>query len=157
MTLAVVVTLTSIVLEASPARAQFPTSPPRYPSPAVSPYLNLLRRGTIPGVNYYGLVRPEMEMRRNLQSLQRQVTQTQSNVDMMTVAGASTGLPFTGKTASFMNTYGYFMNLSPAGGTGYGTLGSPTGMMPGAGPGIGAGPGATSRPPIRSAPQIPRR
>ncbi len=38
--------------------------------PAVSPYLNLLRRGTSPGVNYYGIVKPQLDMQNALRGLQ---------------------------------------------------------------------------------------
>ena len=38
-----------------------------YAQPVFSPYLNLLRRGTNPAVNYYGLVRPEIDFRNSLQ------------------------------------------------------------------------------------------
>ena len=115
MILVVAVSLAAVFLAPGLASAQRPAGPPRVTSPTVSPYLNLVRRGTIPAVNYYGLVRPEQEMRRNLQTLQRQVSQNRSDLDVM-AAGADAGLPITGKSASFMNTSGYFMTFSPAGG-----------------------------------------
>ena len=46
----------------TPARAQFqlgqrPTTP--FGRPAVSPFVNLFRGGAGPGINYYGIVRPQ--------------------------------------------------------------------------------------------------
>ena len=58
----------------------------------------------------------------------RQVTQNQTDLNTMT--GADFGLPFTGKSVSFMNTSGYFMTFAPAGGTTYGSFGTGGGMAP---------------------------
>lgn len=100
--------------------------------PTTSPYLNLLRNnGGIPAVNYYGLVRPELQMRNNLQDLQQQVTANRQAVN-----GLSTdqGLPGTGVVGSFLNTGGYFMNMNAAGMSG-GTSGvrAGTGRVSGVG------------------------
>lgn len=75
--------------------------------PAVSPYLNLLRPGNSPGVNYYGLVRPQMEFRNNIQNLQQQVTTNQQAIAGLNDA-VNTGIPVTGHSTSFLNTGGYF-------------------------------------------------
>jgi len=48
--------------------------------PTFSPYLNLLRRGN-PAVNYYGLVRPEVEFRNSVNQMQQQLNSVQSTVD----------------------------------------------------------------------------
>jgi hypothetical protein len=78
----------------------------------VSPYLNLLRAGTAPGVNYYGLVRPEFEFRRNIGQLQTQsLTQQQAITGLQTAPGAVT----TGHQVGFQNHLGYFQNLTPPG------------------------------------------
>jgi hypothetical protein len=48
-----------------------PPGPPRLGAPpappTVSPYLNLLRGGAPAGVNYYGLVRPQMYFQNSIQ------------------------------------------------------------------------------------------
>src|SRR5947207_10664448 len=42
--------------------------------PPVSPYLNLARRDINPAINYYGLVRPQFELRNTLQQFGNQIT-----------------------------------------------------------------------------------
>src|SRR5882672_9735632 len=81
-------------------------------SPAYSPYLNLTRRGNSATANYFGLVRPELEFRGAYRGLQQQFNQ-QQNAALPAVD--QFGLPYTGHTATFLNTGGYFMNLSGAG------------------------------------------
>src|SRR5262245_39971875 len=80
----------SLWLPAAEVRAQAPTSvgptqapyvrPPvsPYPRPAVSPYLNLTRGG-VPAVNYFDLVRPQVEVQSSLNVLENRadlLTQT---------------------------------------------------------------------------------
>ncbi len=118
--------------------------------PTYSPYLNLLRGGNSTTFNYYGLVRPEQDARRAAQNLQGQIFQNRQSIENQ--AAATTELPGTGdKTVGFLNTGGYFMNLSPqgttggAGGAGFGTLGGATGGRPGT-----AGGGRAAPPPPRA-------
>ena len=80
----------------------------------VSPYINLGQPGIDPGIAYYGIVRPELEFRKNIQSLQqRQFTQGR---DIAAQAEAN-GLPTTGHPIAFFNQSKYFLNLGaqPAG------------------------------------------
>lgn len=64
------------------ARAQAPD--PFQPPPfGYSPYLNLLRRGSTPALNYYGIVRPQLQtqsafqdVERRQQNIQRQILQS---------------------------------------------------------------------------------
>ena len=79
------------------------------PSPGYSPYLNLARPGS-PGVNYYGLVRPEIEFRNNLQQLQRNTIRLQSQFSQATGGDLSTGHP-----AAFMYYGGYYPGLGQGG------------------------------------------
>ncbi|HJZ53743.1 MAG TPA: hypothetical protein VKE74_02230 [Gemmataceae bacterium] len=79
--------------------------------PAFSPYLNLLRRDNSPGVNYYGLVRPQFTFQNNIQSLQQQVT----TIGQMENTGPGSDLPITGQPVYFLNTGGYFMNTRGGG------------------------------------------
>src|SRR5438046_1979001 len=70
-------------LSASTARAQSPQSPQSpigAPPPPYSPYLNLLRPGANPAINYYGLVRPQQDFARSMQSIQGQLLNTQQAI-----------------------------------------------------------------------------
>jgi hypothetical protein len=95
----------------SPSAVQAQPAPPLrgtpgYPGPAVSPYLNLLRQGSSAGVNYYGIVRPEIEFRNSIQNLQQQVSTVGSEVTAQDQSLA--GLPPTGHPVQFMNYSHYF-------------------------------------------------
>ena len=82
-------------------------------TPPVSPYLNLLRPGTSPGINYYGLVRPQIDFQNSVQALQSQFGYAQQ------AAGLQTGDPgTTGHPVYFLNYSAYFLNTTgqPAGG-----------------------------------------
>ena len=96
--------------------------------PTVSPYLNLPRGGAPAGVNYYGLVRPQMYFQNSIQGLQQQ---SAGNLNPV-VGGAADGsdLPGTGLPVQFRNHGVFFMNL----GGGFGTV------QPGRGGGTGASP-----------------
>lgn len=80
--------------------------------PVYSPYLNLARRDVPPGVNYYGLVRPQVAAQSGLQSLQQQITQVQRASTIAPAPVASDALPVTGQQVFFLNTGRYFMNNS---------------------------------------------
>jgi hypothetical protein len=73
--------------------------------PAVSPYINLLRGGSSGGVNYYGLVRPEIEFRSGIQRNQQQIAASQQSYSELT-----TGLSTTGHPTRYMTHWSYFMN-----------------------------------------------
>jgi len=94
------------------SQAQPPGRPGTMPNlpPAYSPYLNLTRGGGTAAQNYYGLVRPELDFRSAVLGLQNQITQTQLGISQQ--VDPQTGFPVTGHTAVFLNTGGYFMNLS---------------------------------------------
>lgn len=86
-------------------------------APPFSPYLNLTRPGGSPALNYYGLVRPELQTRNAVLGLQQQVTANRTLLTNLTNQNDPTGgagLPDTGHTATFLNTGTYFMNLNPA-------------------------------------------
>jgi hypothetical protein len=81
-------------------------APNGYPRPPYSPYLNLRRQGN-PAINYYGLVRPEIQGWNSVQNLQQQVNQ----LGLQTTTGteAATGvLPPTGYPARFQDFARYF-------------------------------------------------
>jgi len=82
----------------------------------ISPYLNLLRGNGSPVINYYGLVRPQMQAQSNFQSLQNQLNpynaaQNANGYEQPLV----TGHPF-----GFQNSRMYFQNQFIAGGFGAG-------------------------------------
>ena len=89
-------------LAASVASAQPRVGPTS--RPAVSPYLNLLRPGNSAGLNYYNLVKPQVEFRNHIQNLQQQVTTNQTAITDL----ANAAIPTTGHATSFLNTGGYF-------------------------------------------------
>ncbi|GEM_PF-1386142 len=66
-------------VEAARAQVYRPYVPPR--RPPVSPYLDLLR-GPGPTFNYYRRIRPELEMRRQLQLNQLRLQNLQTRVDL---------------------------------------------------------------------------
>jgi hypothetical protein len=100
--------------------------------PALSPYLNLLQAGQSPGVNLYGIVRPEIEFRSSIQRLQQQVQTNQQAIDVQ----STTTLPTTGHFAGFMTQGTYFQSFT--GGAAGGSFGTAGGM--GTGTGTGARP-----------------
>ncbi len=76
----------------------------RVNQPVYSPYLNLLRSGSSPVNNYYGLVRPQIDFNQSIQNLQGQVTSNQQAISSAT--GGQFPL-FTGHPVYFMNTSHY--------------------------------------------------
>jgi hypothetical protein len=76
--------------------------------PAYSPYINLLRNNNPAYVNYYGLVRPEVDFRSSIYGLQQGVAA--NSVGISSLDAAAAGLPLTGHPTSFMNTSHYFLN-----------------------------------------------
>jgi hypothetical protein len=84
------------------ATAQNPALPP-----PVSPYLNLLRAGSSPAVNFYGLVRPQIETRNSLRRLQQEVSANQQQMPIPQEDDA--GLPATGHAAQFGTERLFFM------------------------------------------------
>jgi hypothetical protein len=101
------------------AQPRVGTSPPPF-----SPYLNIVRPGGSPTLNYYGLVRPEVQARQSLQSLQSQVgTNSQAINDL-----SNGPLPATGKIVGFMNYGRYFQNFNPPSSTSTGGFGSTGGL-----------------------------
>lgn len=106
--------------------------PMRYtPPPAFSPYLNLNRAGASPAINYFGIVRPQIDFRNSIQGLQQdyRALATQRPTD----DPFTTDLPPTGHTPQFLNYGGYF--------------GRPLNSVPGAQAGAGAAGAARYTPP----------
>jgi len=106
-------TVIGLVISVSTVHAQTGRPLGGAANPPYSPYLNLVRPGANPAINYYGLVRPQNEFARSMQSLQGQLNSTQQS---MTDQAGEGGL-ITGHAIYFMNYGGYFMNTG-AGPTG---------------------------------------
>ena len=142
-----VLTLAGLLVVSQSASAQYPYNNP-YNRPYVSPYINLLRGGTTAGINYYGIVRPEVDFRTGINQLQQQ---TQLNQQLITgLASTTLGPPTTGHPVGFQNHLTYFQNLGGgAQGTGFGV-----GLGPGARPGGAGAQGQAGRgaPPASRAP-----
>lgn len=113
---AVLMALFAALAWGGPAAAQPPGPPPN--RPAYSPYLNLLRAGNSPAINYYGLVRPEVNARQSLQAVQSAVSLNQRTLQEL--AGGDLGQ--TGTPAQFQNHGGYFLNHLGGGGPGVGSF-----------------------------------
>ena len=136
------------------ARAQFPIggyNPPQMMAPpAVSPYLNLNRPGSLPAINYYGLVRPQLQTQQQLQGLQYQQGALATNLGGgMVVPGQQVMMATTGHPVFYFD-YARFFPLGGlpngvGGGFGVGApgLGGYGGMGGMGGFGIGRGIGAT--------------
>ena len=73
--------------------------------PTFSPWLNLNRQGTSPAVNYYGIIRPQVNANSAIQQLQQQAVGVQQQL-----AQPTTELPPTGNVAGFLNHQQYFLN-----------------------------------------------
>ena len=98
-----------LALAAVPALAQPRVGPTS--RPAVSPYLNLVRPGSPPGLNYYDLVKPQLEFRRDILDLRQQVTSNQTVLTDLTAGGTGSIIPTTGHTTRFMDTGGFYPGL----------------------------------------------
>jgi hypothetical protein len=101
-----------LLLALGDARAQVPRGVPSYNFPTYSPYLNLRRQGGTATQNYFGLVRPELDFRQGLQTLNQQTTANQQSIAEI----GNQFLPATGHSILFNNTSHYFGNLQGPGG-----------------------------------------
>ncbi len=141
--------LVAVIVTAAVASAQ--PQPAAVQRPSFSPYLNLARGGTNPGINYLGVVRPQMQLQQQYGLLQQQLRQTNQSLQEVgsAVYGTDPNVPLSGHAAVFNNTGRYFSS-NPAfgsmvgGGVGTGRLGSALTVQP---PRPGMGPmGGGSRP-----------
>lgn len=89
-------------------KAQPPAPRPLGPvaNPPVSPYINLLRPGSSPAINYYGLVRPQVDFQQSMLALQSQVLDVQQGQNSLRNGDPGT----TGHSVYFLNYGGYFLN-----------------------------------------------
>ena len=110
---AIVASLSAGVASAQPSPPPVPGGGGYTRPPAFSPYLNLLRRGNSPALNYYGLVRPELEFRSSIGNIANSVSQNQQAIGNLAASGTLVGP--TGHPTQFMNLGGYFMSNSSTG------------------------------------------
>jgi hypothetical protein len=100
-------------------------SPPNVRSrPTVSPYLNLTLNTNQPAVNYYGIVQPQVNTQRNLQTLQGEINQLQPQFGIQGQDQGPNGeiLLSTGHGVAFLNTGQFYQRFGGgrAGGRGAG-------------------------------------
>jgi hypothetical protein len=113
----------------------------------------VLRGGATPGVNYYGLVAPQLTFRAGIANLQQQTAANQALITGLTVGALGQQGPLTtGQPFGFQNHRGFFQNQLTAGALGQGGLAQGGGFpaqgafglgsqpLPGAGTGGGAVP-----------------
>lgn len=115
---------------AGTAAGQVPGQPfggPQGPmrTPAFSPYLNLARRDVNPAINYFGIVRPQLQFASSIQALQSQSNQINPYASFL---GNDQEL-VTGKVFGFQNHLNFYQNQFVAGGLGAGI--GPTNRNPG--------------------------
>jgi len=99
----------------SPAQGPLP-----YQTPTVSPYLNLLRQGSPQAINYYNLVRPQVEFNNSIQQLNQQVgVNRQGLSDLQQSSNRTTStLPPTGFIPQFQTQRSYFLTYTGGAGGG---------------------------------------
>jgi hypothetical protein len=123
-----IVGLIALIAPAVQAQPVPPSIPQR---PAFSPYLNLLRGGN-PGLNYYGLVRPQLQLNEQYGQLQSRLNQFAREADQQDDpffgAGSNANrynpyLPLTGYVARFDDLGGYFNRLGGGGSSTFGSSG----------------------------------
>ena len=95
------------------------------PRPLISPYLNLgTRTGNNSAVNYYGIVRPQMENRQAIQQLQQQFQTTQNLQPGQTGQLTTDEMLPTGRTTGGYFNYSHYFPIysrGTGGSTGGGT------------------------------------
>ena len=120
----------ALFLFGASGRAQPPgPSGPRVSAP-FSPYLNLTRSGVPPAINYYGIVRPQVQFANSIQMLQTQVV---AGPFAVPDAGSEQSV-VTGQRFGFQNHLGYFQNQNSFGNLGGAQPGPATGRVS---PGLG--------------------
>lgn len=97
------------VAAVAPASAQLGVynRPQVSPRPTINPYLNLVGRGQ-PAVNYYGIVRPQLETAHALQMMQQEVQQLQPGLATPFSQSTQVEMLRTGHPVAFGNTSHYF-------------------------------------------------
>jgi hypothetical protein len=108
-TLALAALVVALAARPAPAQVLGQYTPPYnpYARPPLSPYLNL-NRGGVPAINYYGLVRPQLQTERFIQQQEILAAQTPA-------AAPATVVYATGHPTRFMSYSQYFMSTGGGG------------------------------------------
>jgi hypothetical protein len=90
-----------------------------YAPPVFSPYLNLRVPGN-PAINYFGMVKPQMDVNRQLQIMQQQQAKAMQMGFMTNFPDEEplTGFAITGHPTAFFNYGHYYYNQTTRGGIG---------------------------------------
>jgi hypothetical protein len=83
------------------------TPPVTNPRPIISPYLNLNRGGVAPAIDYFGIVRPQIDNQKAIQQLQQQYQTTQGQLGQLGQQLGTDEMAPTGRT-----TMGGYFNYS---------------------------------------------
>src|SRR5688500_5946104 len=94
-----VIAVGAVLIGSASGTAQ-PPGTPAPARPAFSPYLNLLRPANSPGVNYYGLVRPQLVAQQQFGAIQQQINTIQTTMGRSMTT--TTDLPETGQPVGFL-------------------------------------------------------
>jgi hypothetical protein len=81
------------------------------PRPIISPYLNLNQGSANPAINYYGIVRPQIENRQAIQNLQQQAQTTQGMIQGQAGPSANEDIAPTGRTMGGYLNYSHYFPL----------------------------------------------
>src|SRR5438105_12014357 len=81
------------------------------PRPVISPYLNLNHGGAPPAINYYGIVRPQIENHQAIQNLQQQVQTTQGMIQNQAAPLANDEMAPTGRNVGGYLNYSHCFPL----------------------------------------------
>jgi len=99
-----------VMADKAMAQTPYPNQGNAFARQPISPYLNMNRSGN-PAINYYGLVKPQFDTTKQLQSLQQQVQQQQVMSQLGAAAeedGMLASFAVTGHPAAFFNYSHYF-------------------------------------------------
>ena len=90
----------------------------QFSRPTVSPYLNLNRFGTSTGLNYYNLVRPQLDYNSSIVQLRQQVGVNREGIAGLEQTTSQPQIRATGFVPQFMSFSPYFMTYSGTGRSG---------------------------------------
>jgi hypothetical protein len=124
---------------AGSGRVSAQPQPPVINRPTFSPYLNLLGGFGSPAINYYGLVRPQMQFMQQQAQIQQQLNMQTQAIQAQNTAIANglvdPLLPVTGRGATFGYYSHYYPTLASRGGAGVLGAGGTVGGVGGYGSG----------------------
>lgn len=81
--------------------------------PAVSPYMNLMRREGSTGTNYETLVVPQLKAQQAAMAQQRQIQQLQRDIGQVSASQQNPNAPMTTGHRTFFGNYSHFYSMGP--------------------------------------------